>query len=269
MGRARKDCPHCGVKNLKRLANHIRQVHGNLVETPPSREDPTEESRVNPWWEKKSVLPFQPCSSVWISGCTGAGKTQFVYRFLQNLHGLYDDDPPKKVMYCYGVYQEMFDQMEETLPDFTLHPGIPTWSEIEEFSDGQHHLIILDDLLHQVVQSEEMQSLIIMGCHHKKLTVILVGQNLFPQGKSARTIALNMKYLVLFQNLRDRSQIGTLARQIFPKQKGFLEAAYHDVMKEKYQYLIVDLTPHGEEKYRLRSSVFPGEDPVVYMPQKS
>jgi hypothetical protein len=236
MGRVKKDCPLCGAQGFKRLANHMRQVHGNSVHDNPVHDNPvhgnpvhgntgphlpsTQESsheedvksQAQPWWENKSLLPFEPYASMWISGCTGAGKSWFVYKFLQNLQGLYTDDPPTKVLYCYGVYQNLFDQMEQTLPNFTLHPGVPTWAEIEEFADGKHHLIVLDDLLQHVIQNQEIQDLVTMGNHHKKLSTFILGQNLFPQGKCARTISLNCSYLVLFQNLRDMAQISCLAR---------------------------------------------------------
>jgi hypothetical protein len=175
-------------------------------------------TELEPWWETKSLLPFKSCSSIVISGCTGSGKTQWIYRFLKNLPGMYIQDIPKAVLYCYGIYQDFYDVMLKTIPNFELHEGLPSPSKLEEFSaDKQHKLIILDDLIQEVVQSPEIERLFTMGCHHNKLSTILVTQNAYQQGKHARTIALNTWYLVLMQTIRDKSQIAVMSCQIFPR----------------------------------------------------
>ncbi len=56
-----------------------------------------------------------------VSGQTGSGKTNLVYRILQNLPGMYVDDPPVETLYCYGIYQPLFDEMKQSLTHFTLH----------------------------------------------------------------------------------------------------------------------------------------------------
>ena len=87
---------------------------------------------------------------------------------------------------------------------------------------------------------------------------------LYPRGKHARTIALNTWYTILMKNLRDVSQVGILGRQLYPgRGKAFMKA-YEDAVGSKEGYLIVDTSPHGDDRYRLRSRVFPGQDPLVY-----
>jgi hypothetical protein len=147
-----------------------------------------------------------------------------------------------------------------------MHSGLPSESTIEEFSDGQHGLIILDDLMAQVVAQKDMELLFTQGCHHKQLSVIFITQNLFLQGKSARTIALNTWYLVLFKNVRDSSQVMHLGRQLYPGRGGVLVDAYNDVMKTMYNYLVVDMSPRGDDRLRLRTRIFPNEDPIIYQP---
>jgi hypothetical protein len=43
-----------------------------------------------------------------------------------------------------------------------------------------------------------------------------------------------------------------------------LKEAYKDSVKEPYNPLIIDLSPHTDESYKLRRNIFPGEDPIVY-----
>ena len=118
--------------------------------------------------------------------------------------------------------------------------------------------------MHRVVQDKEMELLFTQGTHHRCVSVILISQNLYPGGKHARTIALNTWYTILMKNLRDVSQVGILGRQLYPgRGKAFLKA-YEDAVGSKEGYLIVDTSPHGDDRYRLRSRVFPGQDPLVY-----
>jgi hypothetical protein len=180
---------------------------------------------------------------------------------------MYAKDPPRKIMYCYGSYQPLFDDLERDIPRFTLHQGLPNRSEIDEFADGEHGLIVLDDMMHQVVENPDMELLFTRGCHHRNISIIFVKQNLYNKGKSAKTIALNTGYLVLFRNVRDTSQISTLGRQIYPGKSGILVEAYRDATKQQFGYLVVDMSPYGEDKYRLRTNVFSGEDPIIYVPR--
>lgn len=219
------------------------------------------------WWEKQSLLPLKPCSSLIISGSTGAGKTTFLLRLLQHLHGIYVEDAPSHVLYCYGIYQPLYEEFER-LPYVTLHKGLLTVEELDDFtSDRQHKVVVLDDLMQKVIKSDEMELLFTQGCHHRRISVIFVTQNLLPQGKNSRTIALNAWYLCILKNLRAASQIAYLGRQIFPHHPKFLLESYEDTIKTPFNYLFVDLSPHAEDKYRVRSKIFPGENTEIYQPK--
>ena len=113
--------------------------------------------------------------------------------------------------YCYRINQPLFDEMEQTVKNFRSKQGLPSSEELEEFTTDRHHkLILIDDLMHRVVEDKEMELLFTQRTHHKWVSVILITQNLYPRGKHAMTIALNTWYLVLMKNLRDVSQVGIL-----------------------------------------------------------
>ena len=214
------------------------------------------------------MLPLKPCSSLMVSGQTGAGKSRLVYKLLQNLPAMYVEDTPVETLYCYGIYQPLFDEMKRKLSNFTLHPGLPTKQELEEYTKTREHkLIVLDDLMNQVIKNDEMELLFTQGCHHRKISVIFITQNLIPQGKNSRNIALNTWYLILMKNLRDALQIAYIGRQLFPGKHKYIQEAYEDSMKESnHPYLMLDLSPYGDDKYRVRTRIFPGEFPVIYLP---
>ena len=211
------------------------------------------------------ILPLLPCSSMCMSGQTGSGKTQFVYRLLRNVSQMYKEDPPDRILYCYGIHQPLFDEMEIEIQNLEMKQGLPTPEEINDFTqDHCHRLIIIDDLAHQLLNNSEMELLFTQGCHHRRISVIFMTQNLFQKGSKSRTIALNTYYLVLMKNVRDTSQIQYLGRQLFPGRSNLLTDAYTDATKEPYGYLLVDTSPHSGDKYRLRTRIFPGEDPIIY-----
>lgn len=114
------------------------------------------------------ILPLLPCSSMCISGQTGSGKTRFVYRLLSDVTKMYREDPPDRIVYCYGIHQPLFDDMEVEIPNLEMKHGLPTPEEIEEFTkDRKHRLIIIDDLSHQLLNNQEMELLFTQGCHHR------------------------------------------------------------------------------------------------------
>lgn len=289
MGRVRKDCPllECEGRNLLRLASHLSRVHklhgdekriwlqkAKHSELQSLRIDGSAswngEAEINkdPWWQKQSLVPFEPCSSVCVSGATNSGKTFWIYKFLKRMDGMFAENTPVEVLYCYGIYQSLFEEMEKTLPNITFHEGLPSSETISEFTkDERHRIVVIDDLMHQVTQNTEMELLFTQGSHHKHITILYLVQNLYCKGKSAKTIQLNTGYLVLFKNVRDSSQLITLGRQMFPKRSQILIQAYEDVMKKPYGYLVIDMMARSDDKYRLRSHVFPGEDCVIYLPK--
>jgi GTPase SAR1 family protein len=207
------------------------------------------------------AVPFRPNSSIMICGPTGSGKTEWVKRLLYNLDSMYSSNPIKEVIYCFGVWQKTFEVLERELSFITFHEGLPDPEYLK--NSGVHRLFVLDDLLQECVDSPDIRKIFTQGCHHNNLSVIFISQNLFQQGKNARTISLNCWYLVLFKNFRDIMQIKTLSRQSGLGKK--LISAYTDAVSVPYGYLVVDFAPGVEDKYRLRSRVFPGEDSWIYV----
>ena len=156
------------------------------------------------------VFPFVPCSSACVIGQVGSGKTQFVYKLLRSAKEMYGGDTPDKIVYCFGIQQPLLDEMSQTIPTISDHQGLPTPKMIDEFTiDRSHRLFALDDLMHRVIQDVDMELLFTQGCHHRKLSVIFITQNVFPKGSKSRTIAVSatLSWTVddSHQNLRRRN----------------------------------------------------------------
>lgn len=213
-------------------------------------------------------LPLNYPSSLMISGATGSGKTQFSFKMLQERNALYQDSENKtwNILYCYSVYQPLYDIMEDTIPQIVFKPGLPTDDDINDVlveGPGERRLLILDDMAEEVFTSQKMRKVFTQDMHHKQIATILMTQNLFLQNKYARTIALNCTYIVIFRNARDESQIKTLAGQIAPDASRAVQAAYKDAVSKPYGYLFIDVSPNSISKYKLRTNIFPSDKYLV------
>ena len=213
------------------------------------------------------MFPFPECTSIAVSGSTMSGKTYWTFRLLREKETMFTS-PPEKVLYCYGLYQPLFETMEKELTFVTFHQGLPSEDTLKELASPNHcNLVILDDLMADVTSSSEMENLFVKGVHHLHLSVLYINQNLYCKGKHSRTINLNTHIYVLMKNPRDVSQLQCLARQAFLGKSAFLMEAYKDATSLPYGYLILDFSPNADELYRVRTQVFPGEDTIVYQPR--
>jgi hypothetical protein len=52
---------------------------------------------------------------------------------------------------------------------------------------------------------------------------------------------------------------------MYPGCGQYLIEAYKDATEKAYSYLLIDLHPQTEDKYRLRAKIFPDERQVVYV----
>lgn len=75
-----------------------------------------------------------------------------------------------------------------------------------------------------VADSKFVQQLFCVGAHHLNWTLILIVQNVFQKGKVMRTISLNSRVFIIFRNARNKLEVKTLARQMFPENINFLWA---------------------------------------------
>lgn len=214
----------------------------------------------------KPLVPFHACSPMMVAGPTNSGKTFWVRKLLSN--EMFDEEV-SSIVYCYGVYQPMFREMEAehegTNIPIEFHEGLPSREKIKSLYDEKFHVIVLDDLMEYIVNDVEAQALFTKYCHHYHMTTIFITQNIFAQGRCARTIALNTHILVLFANKRDKSQIRVLARQQSPSNSRACIEAYEDAISQPYGYFIIDCSPSIEQEFAWRTNVMPGETTFCYI----
>jgi len=88
----------------------------------------------------------------------------------------------EKVMWCYGIYQEIFDKY----PQIQYHEGLP---DVNVFDGKERTLLVLDDLMSET--DERVTMLFTKISHHRNVSIIYLTQNLFYKSKHSRTISLN------------------------------------------------------------------------------
>jgi len=119
------------------------------------------------------------------------------------------------------------------------------------------------------VYSKDVCDLFTKGSHHRNISVILITQNLFHQGRFCRDISLNAKYSVTLKNVRDKSQFQYLARQVHPEDSDSLYKSYLEATERPHGYLILDFAQDTDDCLRLRTNIFPDKyPPIIYMPTK-
>jgi len=133
-----------------------------------------------------------------VSGPSGSGKKSFVKRFLKKLRHLCTEPIfASGVVWCYGEKSAV----PSHLPAYNrIHQCVP-----EDFcsANGEPSFVILDDLLTDVY-SKQVCELFTRGSHYRNISVILITQNLFHQGRFCRDISLKAHYIVAFKNVRDK-----------------------------------------------------------------
>ena len=191
----------------------------------------------------------------------------FTKRLIENASAMFTE-VPEKFLYAYYEYQIFFDDMQN-IPNKFFHEGLPDKQGIDNFALGtKHTLIILDDLISKIVQSEDLLHLFSVTSHHKMASVVLLSQSLCPPGKYSKSISLNCANFVLFRNPRDMRQLTTFASQILPGMTKYFNDFYSKASRERYTYLLVDLSSHREDRqqFMLRTGIFPTDTCVMYRP---
>ena len=196
-------------------------------------------------------LRFKHPFSMMVSGPTGSGKTRLVFDFISHFRDTISiDKPVLKVLYCYDIWQKIYETDFGPEVDITFHKGF-----CYDYADMNPDLMIIDDLMDELSKDKNLTAVFTKTSHHKSISVVFITQNLFVQSKQMRTISLNCHYIILLKNPRDQLQVMMLGRQIFPNNLLFFTQAYEEAVKQPYSHLIIDMTSSCPDNLRLRQRI--------------
>lgn len=202
-----------------------------------------------------------------IAAPTGGGKTFFTRQLLREHHVQTDMKVDTlKVLWCYGQWQKGYTNDADNVI-ITFHEGLVDETALSQYAP---HILIIDDMMQELKDSKELSSLFTKISHHRGISVIFITQNIFCQGREMRNISLNSHYFFLMKNPRDRQQISTIGRQMFPGKGKMFQAIFDDATAKPYSYLCIDMKPTTPDSLRLRTRLLCSETadgkwaPVVY-----
>ena len=194
------------------------------------------------------VSPFRMI----LSGSSGAGKTHFAgdlvransfeddINFIYYFHPCYLDEPP-------------VDWHESMSIPVSYQTGLPTLEQLT--SMPSQSLVVLDDLMDKCVSSEIIDHLFRVISGKKNLSVMIMTQNYFVNGKFSRNIRNSCNYTVLMRNCCDAT-INTRAARAMNLTKPVSLAEQSNADKE-YPYIFIDQTQKGQVSgYQIYTDIF-------------
>jgi len=117
------------------------------------------------------------------------------------------------------------------------------------------------------VYSKDFCDLFTKGSHRRNISVILITQNLFHQGRFCRDISLNAKYSVALKNVRDKVNFNTRRDKCTPKTAIVYISRIWQLPRERT--VISDFAQDTDDRLRYRTNVIPDEyPPIIYIPTK-
>ena len=212
------------------------------------------------------AFQFHTSCSLLIVGPSGSGKMHFTQELLlDNLHLF--ETPPTAIHYCYGAWQDKFQSMQKQ--GIRFHEGIPESEDLARWFP-QGGLLVMDDLINESSGDKRVLDLFTKFSHHQNITVLYLCQDMFPNGKYAKSISRNAHYIVAFKNPRDQLRVGNVLYQSFPTTwKNVLEV-YREATSRPYGYLMLDLHPSSDDDVRLLSHLLAREGWTrCYQPKKA
>ena len=182
-------------------------------------------------YDLRLKVPF----SCLIVGKSKSSKTTLLLVFLSQwrLHttdetGEYE----KRIFWIYGTengkdFNKLNEIMKENYENYGEEDRLP---KIEYFKGElknprvidriraipEKSIVILDDLMIEMVKSEEISNVLTRESHHKKWNVFLLWQDMYPQQQFAKTISLQCDYKYIFRNPPRQDRLRTLCLQMFP-----------------------------------------------------
>ncbi len=117
--------------------------------------------------ETKCLLPFKTPTTIAVIGGTSSGKTRWVSRLLLEAANMFDP-PPNLIIYCYAVWQELYSDMEKSIPNIRFQNALPTEDELKSYSSesDKRCLLILDDYMQEVCKNPLFLHLYTTLSHH-------------------------------------------------------------------------------------------------------
>ena len=206
------------------------------------------------------LFPRERGGRIFVAGASGSGKTELVTRIIRKYSCKF-----YRILICGTLTHPIQDIPELRGKVKVSKEIIDPEPEVDLFQKNKGFLVVYDDNFLSAANDETVANVFIKG-RHLGISAILISQNLFMQGKYARSISLNCTHFLLLKQ-RDLGQIEVLGRQLYGRDKAkvFLKAYRHAIEGKPYGYILADVSITTPEELSLRSNVADeGPCEVVY-----
>ena len=201
---------------------------------------------------KKEKTDFMSPFRMILSGSSGAGKTHFAGELLKKK--LFENDIEYVYYYhpCY-LEEQPVDWHESMKIPVSYQTGLPTLEHLTSMPPNS--LVVLDDLMDKCVTSEVIDHLFRVISGKRKISVMIMAQNYFVNGKFSRNIKNSCNYSVLMRNCCDAT-INSRAARAMNLTKPVSLAEQSNANKE-YPYIFIDQTQKGQVSgYQIYTDIF-------------
>ena len=196
---------------------------------------------------------YKPMRAIF-SGSSQSGKTYLIGKILENQMQLFGSEF-EQIKYFYPEYlDECPVQWHNSMKTpISYEPGFPRKSDIMEMPEGS--LIIIDDNMKKVVDSELMRQFFNVISGKRNLSIIVVTQNYFTQGKFSRDIRNSSNIVCLFRNCADAT-LNIRVSRAFKLEKAYQAAEAETFSNSVYPYIFIDQSQRSQlSSYRVYSDI--------------
>ena len=191
-----------------------------------------------------------------VAGASGSGKTELVKKMIHERYfGRLRD-----IHYCYPEYLSTIPAVFDVPVQY--HSGLMSLSDIKDLEDGC--LLIIDDLMLETSASESIAKLFTVCARKRGISVILLVQNIYQQGKHFRNIRLNATAIIMFKFRAGQDVNKRLLRDL-GLQHMISADQLQSTLEEKYSFILFDLHPSRHSDFGcVRSNIFSENFRVFY-----
>jgi len=196
------------------------------------------------------------------SGSSQSGKTFLIGKILESQEKLFGDKF-NLIKYFYPTYldESPVEYHTQTDTPVSYEAGFPNKDDV--LSMPENSLLIIDDQADVAVKSDLISQLFKVISGKKNISVILVTQNYFLQGRHSRDIRNSCNYVGLFRNCADASLNRRVATAFGLKLA--YNAAERDIYTTQvYPYVFIDQTQRAQlSDFRLYVDIL-GDFKIAY-----
>lgn len=194
-------------------------------------------------------------SAMLVCGPSQSGKSTFTYNLLCKLSYLYDHEI-SYIVWFHGNPTPLHEVLKETFgPKIQIVQNLPE-SFDEYICKNENGMFIFDDLMVETSNSKIMTNMFCRQSHHENISIILLTQNLFSEGRERRNFLRNCHYLVLFKNPLDLSIPYTIAQKVMPKRTKLFINIFEKATNKPNGYLFIDGHQNSNPAAKFRTNLF-------------